>query len=267
MSIFGAHALTVGYKHNTVIDHCSFSLECGSITGVLGANGCGKTTLLKAICGILPYQGTCTLDGIDMKSLSAKERARLCGYIPQRSGILIDIPALDVVLMGFHASLGLFDRPTAQMRIAAAEALSTVGLGGMENRNYQQLSEGQKQLCILARTLVCDHRMLILDEPESALDYAMRYRMLTLLRAVIDRTQGCALVALHDPVLALNCCDHLLFLADGAAVGMVSPVTDPPEVTERLLRAVYGPVRLMRVPDGTACGQWVILREMQEYQA
>ena len=264
MSIFRAQDLTVGYKHNTVINHCSFSLERGTITGVLGANGCGKTTMLKAICGILPHGGTCTLDGIDMKSLSAKERARLCGYIPQRSGISIDIPVLDVVLMGFHAALGLFDRPTAQMRIAAAEALSAVGLGGMENHNYQQLSEGQKQLCILARTLVCDRRMLILDEPESALDYAMRYRMLTLLRAAVDRTQGCALVALHDPILALNCCDNLLFLDNGTAAGMVSPMVDPPKETERLLCSVFGPVRLMRIPDGIEHGQWVMLRSIQE---
>ncbi len=256
MSFFKAEHLCVGYKHHAVIRDCSFTLERGTVAGLLGANGSGKSTLLSAICSNLAHSGSCTLDGKALESLSARELSRLCGYIPQRSGIDIDIPVIDVVLMGFHASLGLFAQPTAAMRDAASASLEKVGLSGMEEHNYRQLSEGQKQLCILARTLVCDRQMLILDEPESALDYAMRYRMMTLLRRYTDRTDGCALMALHDPVLALNCCDRLLFLADGCIAGAVSPRTDPPEDTERLLRLIYGPVRL-----GSLGGQWVLLRD------
>ncbi len=261
MSYFEANALTVGYRHRTVLSGCTFSVERGSITGILGANGSGKTTLLKAVCGIIPHGGRCFLNGKDRNTLSARELARLCGYIPQRSGIGIDIPVLDVVLMGFHASLGLFTQPTAAMRDAASASLAEVGLSGMEEHNYQTLSEGQKQLCILARTMVCDRRMLILDEPESALDYAMRYRMMTLLRQYADRTGGCALIALHDPTLALNCCDRLLFLSDGKIAGAVSPKTDAPEETEQLLRLIYGPTELSRCTSHGGEAQWVMLRE------
>ncbi len=256
MPIFQAQSLTAGYKNRGVIKDCSFSLDAGSITGILGANGSGKTTLIKAVCGNLPHKGTCTLDGTALETLSARQLSQVCGYIPQRSGIQIDIPVIDVVLMGFHASLGLLERPTESMRRAAVQVLAEVGLDGFAERNYQKLSEGQKQLCILARTLVCDRRLLLLDEPESALDYAMRHRTLDLLRTYIRRTNGCALIALHDPVLALNACDRLLFLQDGTTVGSVSPMTDAPETTERLLRMIYGDVRLLRVEE-----QWVLLRD------
>lgn len=255
MSFFKAESLHVGYKHRTVIRDGSFSLPRGCIAGVLGANGSGKSTLIRAICGILPHGGSCTLGGVSLETLSAREISRLCGYIPQRSGILIDIPVIDVVLMGFHASLGLFSTPTAAMRDAASASLAAVGLGGMEEHNYQNLSEGQKQLCIFARTLVYERQLLLLDEPESALDYAMRYRMMAHLRQYIDRTQGCALMALHDPVLALNSCDRLLFLSDGVIAGTVSPSDDDPAEITRHLQTVYGQVRPERID-----GQWVLLR-------
>lgn len=262
MTGFRAESLTVSYGASRIIDGCSFALENGCVTGLLGANGSGKTTLLRAICGILPHGGSCTLDGTALEEVSVRQLAKLCAYIPQRSGISIDIPVIDVVLMGFHARLGLLGHPTAAMRRAASAALTSVGLGGMEEHNYLHLSEGQKQLCIFARTLVTDCRMLILDEPESALDYRLRYRMLTLLRERIGQRRGCALVALHDPVLALNCCDRLLFLSGGRIAGAVSPMTDPPEETERQLSSVYGPVQLSRCVSRTGTAQWVMLRDV-----
>lgn len=261
MSYFSAESLCVGYGMHPIIENCSFSLESGCVAGILGANGSGKTTLLRAVCGILPHDGRCTLDGCTLESLSSRSIANLCAYIPQRSGISIDIPVIDVVLMGFHAKLGILAHPTAHMRQAASAALETVGLGGMEERNYLHLSEGQKQLCIFARTLVTDCRMLILDEPESALDFRLRYRMLALLRQWISDRGGCALIALHDPVLALNCCDRLLFLSEGRIVGAVSPASDPKHETERWLSSVYGPVELSRCVSRAGTEQWVMLRD------
>ena len=94
--------LCAGYGKESVLKNISFSLVAGQLTGILGANGCGKTTLLKAICGILPHGGSCVLDGIKLEDCSPRELARRCSYIPQRSGITIDISVLDVVLMGFN---------------------------------------------------------------------------------------------------------------------------------------------------------------------
>lgn len=257
MSFFSAQHITAGYGKNHVIRDISFELKSGCLMGILGANGSGKTTLLKAICGILPHEGRCMLEGAQLEEMTPRQLARCCSYIPQRSGIGIDISVLDVVLMGFNPRLGILERPNSAMRTAALQAIAQVGLAGREDANYLHLSEGQKQLCILARTLVTESRLLLLDEPESALDFRYRYRMLDELRRWIGAAQGSALVTLHDPSLALNSCDELLLLAEGEIIGVLAPQTDALEKMEQLLGVIYGAISLQ--PCQTRSGQTKLL--------
>jgi iron complex transport system ATP-binding protein len=175
--------------------------------------------------------------------------------------VSIDIPVLDVVLMGFNPHLGLLERPTNDMKRKALTALEQVGLSGLEHENYLHLSEGQKQLCILARTLVGDSRLLLLDEPESALDFRFRHRMLTLLRGWAARGDRGAIVTLHDPGLALNCCDTLLLLREGELVGTLSPCQEPLDRMEEKLTMVYGGVSLCRCSDRRGRSRLVMLSE------
>ena len=142
MSFFSVKGLCAGYGSIPVFEDISFEITEGSVIGILGANGSGKTTLLKAVCGILPHAGNCVLDGTVLEGLSPRNIAKLCSYIPQRSGITIDISVLDVVLMGFNPQLGLLERPNAGMREAAVRALAQVGLAGREEENYLHLSDG-----------------------------------------------------------------------------------------------------------------------------
>lgn len=246
MSFFSVDHLRAGYGKKNILSDISFSLKEGHILGVLGANGCGKTTLLKCLCGILPHGGECTLLGERLEKLSAKQIAQRCSYIPQRSGIAIEISSLDVVLMGFNPKLRLLEHPNEEMKQKAKEALALVGLSGRENENYLSLSEGQKQLCILARTLVSDAKLLLLDEPESALDFRFRYQTLAILKAWVAQKQRGAVVTLHDGTLALNDCDELLLLSDGKVLGTVRPKTDPLEKTEEMLSRIYGSISLQR---------------------
>ncbi len=261
MSFFCADSITAGYGKHKVIDNLSFHMERGTLVGILGANGSGKTTLLKSVCGILPHSGICRLEETVLETLSPRKVARLVSYVPQRSGITIDISAVDVVLMGFNPRLGLLEHPTSAMKEAAKKALEQVGLGGKEQTNYLHLSEGQKQLCILARTLVSDSKLLLLDEPESALDFHFRYRMLDILRAWIHENQRSALVTLHDPMLALNYCDKLLLLADGILIGELSPHDDPLTDMEKLLARVYGTVSLQLCKNRSGKDYIVMLKE------
>lgn len=261
MSFFSVNHVTAGYGNGHIIEDISFEVNHGCLVGILGANGSGKTTLLKAICGILPHKGCCVLDGTQLESLSVRQMAKLCSYIPQRSGISIDISVLDVVLMGLNPHLGILEHPTKNMEAAAMQALSQVGLAERAHTNYLHLSEGQKQLCILARTLVSGSKMLFLDEPESALDFRYRYRVLSLLRNWVVQTQCSALVTLHDPILALNYCDCLLLVDHGKVLGYIYPQSDSIETMEQKLSVIYGNVSLQHVTIRGGKRQLIMLNE------
>lgn len=261
MSFFRVEQLTAGYGGRAVLEDLSFEVEAGTITGVLGANGSGKSTLLKAICGVLPHTGGCALRGQPLEGLSPRQLAQLCSYIPQRSGVAIDISALDVVLMGFNPRLGLLERPNGEMIRRARQALAQVGLSGREEDNYQTLSEGQKQLCILARTLVGEGSLLLLDEPESALDFHHRYRMLNFLRRWAAQGERAGIAALHDPQLALSCCHRLVLLKEGKICGLLRPGRDSLAEMEEKLEQIYGKITLVRCPDRKGREHLVMLKE------
>ena len=259
MSILEVRQLTAGYGGKEVLQGVSFSLMPGELVGILGENGSGKTTLLKSICGIVPHGGSCLVGGMDSRSLSPRALARQVSFIPQQSGISIDLSALDVVLMGFNPRLGLLEYPSQDMKQQARRALREVGLAGREEENYQTLSQGQRQLCMLARTLVSQARLLLLDEPESALDFGGRYRMLTQLRRCLGGHCG-ALVTLHDPQLALNCCDRLLLLGGGKLLGEICPKQDSLESMEEKLIGLYGGLTLLRAENRQGLRQLVLLK-------
>ena len=261
MSRLCVTGIRAGYGKHTVLENISFDLNASTVMGIIGANGSGKTTLLKSLCGILPHQGTCALDGAVLEELPPRQLAKLVSYIPQRSGISIDISALDVVLMGFNPQLGLLEHPTRKMKETASLALAQVGLAGKEETNYLHLSEGQKQLCILARTLVSDSKLLVLDEPESALDFRFRHLMLSLLRSWVASQERSAVVTLHDPALALNFCDKLLLLSRGGILDIIEPESDSLDKMEHVLRQVYGSISLQRCYNRNGKPQIVMLRE------
>ena len=238
--MFEVKNLSARYGKREILKDISFCLQDGSIVGLLGANGCGKTTLLKALCGILPHEGKCLLDDVRLEGLSSRETAKKVSYIPQRSGICIDLTALDVVLMGFNPYLRLLQQPTGEMQETARQMLAKVGVEAEEN--YLELSEGQKQLCILARTMVSGGKLLLLDEPESALDLSNRYEIFDLLRHWLD--DRIILAALHDPQLALQVCDTLLLLKDRKIVSVLHPKEDCMADMEQALCGIYGRVKL-----------------------
>ncbi len=275
-------SLSAGYGRSQILKDVSFRANQGEITGLLGPNGCGKTTLLRALCRQLPYTGSCLLNGHPLEKMTARQLARQISYIPQRSGISISLPVIDAVLMGFNPVLGLLEQPSRVHIKKAHEALRAVGMEECAEQDYQQLSEGQKQLCILARTIVEDASLLLLDEPESSLDFPHRHRLMRLLRELIcqpapfydaagasdhngdsfndrgsapsdnDTTSGntggdapkAALVTLHDPQLALEYCSRLILLKDGSCTAVLHPATDSIASMETALSRIYGSIRL-----------------------
>ena len=241
--------LRAGYGRRTVLRDVSFQVEEGMLTALLGANGCGKTTLLKVLCRRVPYTGSCVLDGKPLEDFSRRALAGQVSYIPQRSGISISLTVLEVALMGFNPVLGMLERPSKTQKNRAYEALKTVGMESYAEEDYQRLSEGQKQLVILARTAVEDARLLLLDEPESALDFFHRHQMMRLLSGLVTNSGRAGLVTLHDPALALEYCQRLVLLRDGVCVSVLHPGSGSVSHMEQALSEIYGPVRLKRIED------------------
>ena len=261
--LFTADNLSIGYGKKDVLSNISFSLTPGTITGLLGANGSGKSTLLKALCRQLPYKGTCRLKSRMLTDFSLRKLAGAVSYIPQRSGISISLPLIDVVLMGFNPDLKLLERPSPKQQDKARRALAAVGLAGKEMEDYLTLSEGQKQLCILARTIVENTSLLLLDEPDSALDFHNKHRMMQILQRLTQDQEKAALICLHDPNLALDYCDQLLLLKDGRCFTSLLPAADSLAQMQEALSKIYGSVSLVQCRDEQNRTRLVLLSRLQ----
>lgn len=250
--MFTVENLSVRLGTNTILQNVDFTVDApGQLVGLLGVNGSGKTTLLRAIAGLLPHTGRCLLDGTALETLSVKRRAQTISYIPQQSGISVSMTAREVVLMGCNPHLGVLQSPNAAMCAAAEEALRAVGLADKAEQDYLTMSGGERQLCILARTIVEDAPLLLLDEPDSALDLANRSRMAGQLAELVRAGGKTALLCLHDPALALDWCDTLQLLQNGQVAATLHPKTDPVDTLQTALSAVYGPLELLPVTDRT----------------
>lgn len=246
MSMISVENISAGYSKDNVVEQISFSINEGELIGILGANGCGKSTLAKAICNILPHSGKVSVDGKKIEELKVSQVANIISYIPQHSGISIDISVLDVVMMGFNARLRLLERPGKDMEAQAKSIIESLGLGDRVYDNFLQLSEGQKQLVILARALVSDGNFLVMDEPESALDFNVRYKLMKIVRKWIDEGNRAGMVILHDTMLALNNCDRLLLLKDKQIVGTIDLNNDTIEAIENNIKTIYGDISLVK---------------------
>ena len=248
-ALLEARLLEAGYGEKKVIRGVSLEVYAGNITGLMGGNGSGKTTLLRCLANQLPHGGNCYVKGEKAESMSLRTLASQISYLPQRSGVTIDLPVLDVVLMGVNTRLKLLQNPTGKQKEMAREALRKVGLEKEGESNYLSLSEGQKQLVMLARMMVEETDLFLLDEPDSALDIPNRYLMMGYLRDMVMEQEKAALICLHDAVLALEFCDVLLLLKEGRIQHRVFPKKDSLETIEKAFQNIYGNVRVLECYD------------------
>ncbi|MCQ2532545.1 MAG: ABC transporter ATP-binding protein [Saccharofermentans sp.] len=263
MSLLTVNNLSSGYGKKQILEDISFSLEAGTLCGIIGANGSGKTTLIKAIGGILPRNGECLIEDKNLSLLSKRDLAKLISMVPQKSGISIDMSVLDVVLMGFNPYLGLLQQPTSDMKVKAARILECLGLTDRIEDNYLHLSEGQKQLCIIARSMITDSKLVIMDEPESALDYSIRYNVMDTIKSTIKDSNRCLLASLHDVNLALNYCDKLLLIKDKCILDIVDLHADSLDVIESKLRKIYGAISVHKIATKSNTEQLIMLKDME----
>jgi len=261
---FEAQHVSAGYGEKEIIHDICFEIEPHSLTALIGPNGCGKTTLLKCIVNLLDYQGNCLFEGEELSELSVRKLAQKISYIPQRSGIHVSMSVLDVVLMGFNPVLKFLEHPGRKQIERAKAAIASVGLSEYMKKDYLTLSEGQKQLVLLARTMIEDTKLLILDEPDSALDFQNRYRIINLLKQMTEREEKSGILCIHDPVIALEFAQQIVVMKDGKVIDILHPQADSLEKMEKSLRKIYGNVTLNKCIDGKGHTHIVLLWEREE---
>lgn len=210
--------LRCSYQKYCAVESTSLTFTKGGVYVLLGPNGCGKSTLLRAICGLQKFEGSCTLNGVEISKVSAKKRAECLSYLGQNSSAQLHLSVLEIVAMGFYPLLGAFEKPKRDQLQAARAALKTVGLEDCSEKDFLTLSGGQQQLALFARTIVRKTPVLILDEPDSALDFENRHRMLHHLSALAKDTGCIILLCTHDPSIALEYADSILFMKQGRIV-------------------------------------------------
>jgi iron complex transport system ATP-binding protein len=209
-----ARHITVVYGARRAVDDLSLDAASGEILAILGANGSGKSSLVKALAGVLAHDGTVRWDG-------APAAPGSIGYMPQDSGVRAGLTSFEVVLLGRIRALGL--RAAARDLAAAEAAMVELGVADLAARRIGELSGGQRQMVLLAQVLAAGPRVLLLDEPTSALDIAHQLHVLDVLRGV-TRARGLTTIAvMHDLNAAARFCDRVAMLNRGRLVGVGSP--------------------------------------------
>src|SRR5690606_15743129 len=248
--------LTVAYQDKPVLWDIDVVVPPGVLMAIVGPNGAGKTTFIKALLGLIqPAAGETLFFGERYE-----KRRRHVAYVPQRGSVDWDFPtsALDVVMMGLYGRLGWIRRPGRRERALAMDALKKVGMEDLADRQLRQLSGGQQQRVFLARALVQDADIYLMDEPFQGVDATTERAIITLLRELGDRGKT-LLVVHHDLQTVPEYFDHVLLLnVRRIASGPVAEV-----FTDENLRLTYGGrVAFIRadLDDGVQNGDYVTAR-------
>ena len=208
-------SLSYSYGEHPVLKDVSFHVERGEFLSVLGSNGVGKSTLFRCVLGLLPgYRGSVALDGRDIRSLPPREMAKLVAYIPQNTVSAYNFSVEDIVLMGATAALSPLRSPGKKDRDRARWAMDKVGVAHLKDRCFHHLSGGERQLAVLARALVQDAKILMLDEPTASLDFGNQLLVLTEIRQ-LSREGYTVVQTTHNPEHAYSFSDRILTLKDG----------------------------------------------------
>lgn len=205
----------------------NFCLNRGEILTILGPNGAGKTTLLKCMVGLQSWKkGRTCIDGKNLKEIPPKNLWKRIGYVPQAHRMVFGFTIEELVIMGRAPYIHAFTQPSDTDKEIALKALETVGIAHLRNQSCNEVSGGELQLALIARTLVADPELLILDEPESHLDIQKQIVILQVLKQLAKERDISCIINTHYPNHAFYLADQVLMTAKNkpAIVGPVQTV-------------------------------------------
>lgn len=229
--------LHVGYDGTGIVHGASFTVEEGEYACIIGANGCGKTTTLKAVLGLhKAISGNVWVDEKSTRGMEERELARVFAYIPQVHRPPFPFTVADVVLMGRTPHLASMSHASEHDRHVAFGAMERMGVLHLASRSYTALSGGQRQLVLIARALAQEPHMLIMDEPTASLDFGNQELVLSTMKSLALEGMGVLMVT-HDPDHALYCASKVIVMEQGRVTGIGTPQE---MITEDVLDRIYG---------------------------
>ncbi|MGI6878640.1 ABC transporter ATP-binding protein [Microbacterium sp. gxy059] len=241
-----AQGLTLAYDGRVISTGLDLEIPHGRITAIVGPNGCGKSTALRALSRLLsPREGRVLLEGEDIRRLGGKELARRLALLPQTSQAPGGITVADLVARGRFPHQHLLQQWSADDARATSRAMAATNVSELGSRGVDELSGGQRQRVWIAMLLAQDAPVMLLDEPTTYLDIAHQLEVLELVRA-LNRDDGRTIVlVLHDLAQAARYADHLVVMSDGRVAATGEPAA---VLTEELVADVFG-LEARIVPD------------------
>ena len=222
---------------DTIIKNLNFTVEEGELIAVLGPNGAGKTTLLRCLMGFLRWtEGRSLLDGTDIREIPGRKLWQRISYVPQAKGAMLSLTAADMILLGRTGQIGVFSTPDEQDRKEVRELAESLGIAHLLNKKCSEMSGGEAQMVLIARALAAKPELLVLDEPESNLDFRNQLIVLETLSRL--SSEGIAVIFnTHYPEHALSRASKSLLLHRGgeAKFGSTEEI-----VTEENIRRAFG---------------------------
>ena len=230
--------VSTGYNGIDVVKNISLNVKNNENLSIIGPNGCGKTTLLKAVANLLPFRGDVEIGGKSVRKMKHKEISLKIAMLSQSSGIYFSYSVFDTVMMGryLHIKDRLLGLPSEEDRAYVMRCLEAVNLSGEKGREITQLSGGQLQRVFLARTLAQEPEIILLDEPTNHLDLKYQIELIEYLKEWAAKGERAVVGVLHDINLAMRLGDNIMVMKNGEiqACGKTQEV-----ITDSLLKGVY----------------------------
>ena len=238
MAIINIEKLNYSYGKKEVLKELSLDIDENKLTGIIGPNGCGKSTLAKNIIKYIngKFESFKIMD-IDIRKLNHKKIAQLISYIPQKSTIIPNISVFDYVLLGrFPLLKNSWDNYSEKDYEIVENNISLLNIKELRDRNVETLSGGELQKALLARALAQEAKILLLDEPTSALDLNNAVEFMKILKNISIKKEISVIIIIHDLNLASLFCDSLIILKDGKFIEKGSPKE---VINEKNIKSVY----------------------------
>lgn len=232
-----ASNLSFAYDDKLILNQLNFTANRGELISILGPNGVGKSTLFRCVLGLLDnYQGEITIQNKDIKNMNAREQAKLVAYLPQFQAPIFNYSVMDMVLMGSSNRISSIGVPRKQEKQEALASLEKIGILHLAERGFKHLSGGEQQLVLLARAVMQNAPIWILDEPLANLDYGNQIKVLKQLKSLAQ--DGYLIIqSIHDPDQAYHYSDRIV----GLCKGQIIAAGKPNEImNDNLIKTLYG---------------------------